>query len=103
MRGDPGDVGQLDRLRAWTQAEHAAVAAIMRDRRHRDRIRECHGDLHLGNIAAIDGKPVAETIVIDAEKPVSSAQWLTVGERLERQRAARSVVERQRASATSTA
>ena len=55
---DLEDVGQLDGLRAWTQAEHAVLAATMSDRVSRARIRECHGDLHLGNIAAIDGKPV---------------------------------------------
>ena len=55
---DPEDDRRADRLRAWTQAEHSAIAAIMRARQSRARVRECHGDLHLGNIAAIDGKPV---------------------------------------------
>ena len=74
MRADPGDVGRLDRLRAWTRAEHAAVAAIMRDRCGRGRIRECHGDLHLGNIAAIDGKPV----VFDCLEFSEELRWTDV-------------------------
>ena len=60
-------------------------------------------DQQLRSAQPLEADEQAETIVIDAEKPVSSAQWLTVGERLERQRAARDVVAQQRASATSTA
>jgi aminoglycoside phosphotransferase family enzyme len=34
---DPVDSSQLNALRAWTEAEHASIAAIMRDRQHRAR------------------------------------------------------------------
>jgi len=49
------DRARLDRLRAWTQREHAARAASLRERLQSGFVRECHGDLHLGNIALIDG------------------------------------------------
>jgi aminoglycoside phosphotransferase family enzyme/predicted kinase len=71
---DLGDVGQLDGLRAWTEAEHADLAATERDRRSRARIRECHGDLHLGNIAAIDGKP----LIFDCLEFSDDLRWTDV-------------------------
>ena len=49
---------ELDALRQWTQAEYDAITPILDERRARGRIRECHGDLHLNNIAGIDGRPV---------------------------------------------
>jgi uncharacterized protein len=43
-------------LRQWTEREHAVRAAAFADRRRRGFVRECHGDLHLGNIALVDGR-----------------------------------------------
>jgi uncharacterized protein len=37
-------------LRRWTEAEHGRLLAFFEDRRAAGRIRECHGDLHLGNM-----------------------------------------------------
>jgi uncharacterized protein len=51
---DPADRRVLAALRRWTGDEHAARAALFADRRRRGFVRECHGDLHLGNIALID-------------------------------------------------
>jgi aminoglycoside phosphotransferase family enzyme/predicted kinase len=48
----------VDALERWTLREYAARAATMLRRREQGFVRECHGDLHLGNIALIDGKPV---------------------------------------------
>jgi len=48
----------LERLRAWTDAEGAALHATFLQRRRDGFVRECHGDLHLGNVARIDGTPV---------------------------------------------
>lgn len=45
-------------LKAATEAELAACAAIFERRRAAGWVRECHGDLHLGNIALIAGEPV---------------------------------------------
>jgi aminoglycoside phosphotransferase family enzyme/predicted kinase len=45
-------------LSRWTERELAARAEAMRDRRYAGFVRECHGDLHLGNIAKIDGRAV---------------------------------------------
>jgi len=47
----------LARLRDWTVREHAALAAAFAARKRDGCVRECHGDLHLGNIALLDGVP----------------------------------------------
>jgi aminoglycoside phosphotransferase family enzyme/predicted kinase len=47
----------LRRLRAWTDSEGEALQATLLARRQGGFVRECHGDLHLGNIARIDGAP----------------------------------------------
>ncbi|HXU92474.1 MAG TPA: AAA family ATPase [Gallionella sp.] len=52
---DGKDVAEL---KAATEAELAACAETLERRRAEGRVRECHGDLHLGNIALIEGKPV---------------------------------------------
>jgi uncharacterized protein len=48
----------LRALRQWTEHEHAARRDAFEQRRREGRVRECHGDLHLGNIAMIDGRPL---------------------------------------------
>ena len=47
----------LRRLRKWTRAEHAARRRALLSRRRGGFVRECHGDLHLGNIAVLEGCP----------------------------------------------
>lgn len=47
---------QLDALEAWTESNIQRLWPVL-DARCRDGfVRECHGDLHLGNAALIDGK-----------------------------------------------
>jgi aminoglycoside phosphotransferase family enzyme/predicted kinase len=45
----------LDALSDWTRSEFTARAEAMRQRRRDGFVRECHGDLHLGNVALVDG------------------------------------------------
>ncbi|OQX13151.1 MAG: hypothetical protein BWK73_12860 [Thiothrix lacustris] len=47
---------RLSTLEAWTQQEYSRCHANLLQRRQNGHIRACHGDLHLGNIALIDGK-----------------------------------------------
>jgi aminoglycoside phosphotransferase family enzyme/predicted kinase len=56
---DPDTAGRLDRLEAWTREASARMAASMARRLAEERVRECHGDLHLGNVAWIEGAAVA--------------------------------------------
>jgi len=55
--GESPDVPQLERLRAWTEYEGARLAPVFADRRRTGYVRECHGDLHLGNITLIGDEP----------------------------------------------
>ena len=48
----------MSKLRAWTASESARLETVFLQRKAGGRVRECHGDLHLGNIAVIDGVPV---------------------------------------------
>ena len=43
-------------LQHWTQAESARLAPCMAARRAQGRVREGHGDLHLGNLLWLDGR-----------------------------------------------
>lgn len=52
------DLWQLDALQRATDAAWQACAAMFARRKAQGCVRECHGDLHLGNIALIDGEPV---------------------------------------------
>lgn len=49
----------LDRLAGWLDAHRAAFIDWIASRQRRGFQRDCHGDLHLGNVALIDGKVTA--------------------------------------------
>jgi aminoglycoside phosphotransferase family enzyme/gluconate kinase len=51
------DVALLARLRDWSAREHATLTPVFEARKRGGAVRECHGDLHLGNIALLDGVP----------------------------------------------
>jgi uncharacterized protein len=55
---DPADRVRLAELRAWTVGENARLREAFAARKRDGFVRECHGDLHLANIAFIDGRPV---------------------------------------------
>jgi len=49
----------VERLRGWTESVFPRLAPIIAGRRASGRVRECHGDLHLRNMARVDGRIVA--------------------------------------------
>jgi len=51
------DIALLARLRDWSAREHAQLAPVFAARKREGWVRECHGDLHLGNIALLSGVP----------------------------------------------
>ena len=60
LAGEP-DLFSLQELRALATATRAAferVKSLLDARERAGLVRRCHGDLHLGNIVLIDGKPV---------------------------------------------
>ena len=52
------DLVQLEALQAWACAEYDRLLPLFTERKAGGFIRECHGDLHLGNAALIDGQVV---------------------------------------------
>lgn len=52
------DRRQLDALGDWSEHRFISLQYRIRERKRAGRVRECHGDLHLGNIAMIAGEPV---------------------------------------------
>jgi aminoglycoside phosphotransferase family enzyme len=68
----PSDRAALRSLKQWTRREYATVYHIL-ERRHRDgSIRECHGDLHLGNIALVDH----EVTIFDCIEFNEAMRWI---------------------------
>ncbi|GAB1233870.1 AAA family ATPase [Ferrigenium sp. UT5] len=55
---DADDLRQVETLQQTTMREWESRAALFEARRRAGCVRECHGDLHLGNIALINGAPV---------------------------------------------
>jgi aminoglycoside phosphotransferase family enzyme/predicted kinase len=47
---------QLDHLEFWCQREFRSKQSVIESRKIDGFVRECHGDLHLGNLALIDGR-----------------------------------------------
>ncbi len=54
-----GLAATLARLEAWTGERADVLTPVFGRRRDDGRVRECHGDLHLRNMARIDGRIVA--------------------------------------------
>jgi len=53
---NPDDRLRLGALREWTEREAVRCASAFDARKRDGFVRECHGDLHLGNIAIVDGR-----------------------------------------------
>ncbi len=62
----------LTELEAWTEAELAQRAELIAQRRTDGHVRECHGDLHLGNMAWLGG----ELLVFDAIDFSPELRWI---------------------------
>ncbi|MBI5255266.1 MAG: AAA family ATPase [Burkholderiales bacterium] len=55
---NPREATLLAALAGWTEARGAELAPLMELRRLTGHVRECHGDLHLANIAWVDEAPL---------------------------------------------
>jgi len=53
---DDHDKQQLQAIQSWGNNEWSKKSGLMQLRKQRGYIRECHGDLHLGNMTLINGK-----------------------------------------------
>jgi aminoglycoside phosphotransferase family enzyme/predicted kinase len=50
LNPDATESAAIERVRDWTLQEHQRLVHVFARRLAEDRVRECHGDLHLGNI-----------------------------------------------------
>lgn len=49
---------QLEQLESWTLKRAEELNSLLDTRKRKGFIRECHGDMHLGNITLVNGQPV---------------------------------------------
>jgi len=69
------DDAQIDALEARVGEALARVGAVLDARRVQDKVRRCHGDLHLRNICLYDGKPLIFDC-IEFSEPIASVDVL---------------------------
>jgi hypothetical protein len=74
LNHEPAVRDLLARLEHWTEARAGQLGPLMRERKADGFIRECHGDLHLGNIA-LDG---AELLIFDGIEFNPALRWIDV-------------------------
>lgn len=65
---------ELARIEAWVEAQFVALAPVFDARLAAGRVRECHGDLHLGNLIVLDGEPR----LFDAIEFSAALRWTDV-------------------------
>lgn len=64
----------LHSLRQWTEDQGRHLQDVFESRRHQGQVRECHGDLHLGNIALYQDK----VQMFDAIEFNEALRWIDV-------------------------
>ena len=62
----------LQRLERWTRKRFAYLRPVIEERRREGFIRECHGDMHRGNIVVLDEQPV----IFDCLEFNPSLRWI---------------------------
>lgn len=58
LLSEAADLQQLDALHQWTETTISRLQPLLRQRCEQGFVRECHGDLHLGNATIIDDEVV---------------------------------------------
>ena len=74
LLGTEADRGTLEVLRRWTLRQNHLLAARFDERQRAGFVRECHGDLHLGNMVLIDGA----VRIFDAIEFNPQLRWIDV-------------------------
>ncbi|MCA9472924.1 MAG: AAA family ATPase [Nitrospirales bacterium] len=65
---------EVERLKRWTECEHSRHLDDFRERKKKGFVRECHGDLHLGNIALVD----EQLVIFDCIEFSERFRWIDV-------------------------
>ena len=63
---------RIQQIERWTKDQHSVHRQLFGKRKEAGFIRECHGDLHLGNIALSDG----EVIIFDGIEFSPELRWI---------------------------
>jgi predicted kinase len=62
----------LERLQSWTHARTDALRALLEQRKRDGHVRECHGDMHRGNIALVDD----DLVIFDGIEFDPGLRWI---------------------------
>jgi hypothetical protein len=71
---DRSRLEQLERIATWTRESWTALQSTLIDRHAGGFVRECHGDMHLGNMAHVEGR----VLVFDAIEFSETLRWIDV-------------------------
>ncbi len=71
---DQADLQKISDLDAWSEAARGALTSVFLERKRGGFIRECHGDLHLANIAWVDGR----AMIFDCIEFSEGLRWIDV-------------------------
>jgi len=69
---EPEAVAQLKRLEQWSQQQYQKLEPLLQERKDQSFIRECHGDMHLGNMT-LQGE---EITIFDGIEFNESFRWI---------------------------
>ena len=70
----PADRARLDALAGWEAEAFDALQHVFHERLRDGHVRECHGDLHLGNVTLVDGR----TTLFDCLEFNPALRWTDV-------------------------
>lgn len=68
----PELLAQLDALQGWVESTYNRLKPLLTQRHQKGAVRECHGDLHLGNIALFEGR----VTIFDCIEFNESFRWI---------------------------
>jgi len=71
---DPDYLQKLSVLEQWTTGQYELLAEVLAGRKRNGYIRECHGDMHLGNIILHEGK----LLIFDCIEFSENLRWIDV-------------------------
>lgn len=74
LEHEPELAAQLDGLEQWSCQAYADLTGSIAARKVNGFVRECHGDMHLGNVTLIDG----ETVIFDGIEFSDELRWIDV-------------------------
>ncbi len=71
---DPDERAMLDDLQDWCSQQREQLTPLMRERKKQGWVRECHGDLHLANLAWVD----EHLVIFDCLEFSPALRWIDV-------------------------